>query len=275
MMSRLLQRIGAWRTGAFKQGSNGMPSKAGSSMSRATIWIDGRSARVLNSPPHATFIALLTTYGELAAALKAVETLAPKPQRRGLHALRVVVGAPFVRYFALPWQPQPKPQDWVSSARLIATQTGVGNEPWRYAVSDGAWGQGRLAAAIPEPLCAGIERLCKTRKLLLRGIEPAYTFALQQRGRSIRDGAIAIVELEESAPDEAIAHIGLRARGGWTSFIGLPVAGALEDVLRDAVALCAGQSPERRYVIGPGDVRRWRVDATQIEWLSAPWDVAT
>jgi hypothetical protein len=275
MMSRLLQRIGAWRAGALKQGLKAMPSKAGSSMSPATIWIDGQCAHTLTSLAHADSFALLTTTGDVTAALKAIETLAPNPQRPGLHALRVVVGAPFVRYFALPWQPQPKPQDWVSSARLIATQTGVGNEPWRYAVSDGAWGQGRLAAAMPEPLCAGIERLCKTRKLLLRGIEPAYTFALQQRARSIRDGAIAIVELEGSKPDEAIAHIGLRERGGWTSFIALPVAGALDDVLRDAFALCAGQAPERRYVIGPGDARRWNADATQIQWLSAPWDVAT
>lgn len=186
----------------------------------------------------------------------------------------MVVGAPFVRYYALPWQAAPKPQDWVASARVQAVQTGAGSEVYRYAVSDGAWGQGRLAAAMSEALCAGIERLCKTRRLQMSGIEPGYTWALQKHARRIRDGAIAIVGLEETEGDAAIAHIGLRRGGGWAGFIALPVTGALDDVLRDAFALCADAPPERRYAIGPGDASRWSVAAAGAEWLPAPWDDA-
>ncbi len=52
-------------------------------------------------------------------------------------------------------------------------------------------------------------------------------------------------------------------------FIALPVAGALDDVRRDAFTLCADTPPERRYVIGPGDAARWSADAASVEWLRA------
>jgi len=263
-MSRLTDRMAAWRTAASK------PRAAAFAMAsaNATIWIDGQRARALPAGSSES----LKTAGDVAAALHAIETLAPRAQPLPLRGLRVVVGAPFARYFALPWQAVPKPQDWVPFARVQALQTGVGSEAWRYAVADDAWGRGRLAVAMPEALCAGIERLCKTRRLRVLGIEPAYTFALQKHMRRIRDGAIAIVGLETSGDDAALAHIGVRERGGWRSFITLPVTGALDDVLRDAFALSGGAYPERRYVIGPDDPGRWTEDAAQLEWLRAPWD---
>ncbi|MDR5788029.1 MULTISPECIES: hypothetical protein [unclassified Caballeronia] len=280
-MSRWSDHLEALRSVAKKRPKLNAPSiKTPAFMSRTTIWIDGRHARTFGGAPMP-----LSSANDVAAALKAIETLAPKPANLGLHALRVVVGAPFARYHALPWQPLPKPQDWVAAARVQAVQMGAGTEAWRYAVTDGAWEQGRLAAAISEALCASIERLCKTRKLQLLGIEPAYTFAMQKHAARIRDGAIAIVALEETERDAAIAHIGLRRGGGWTAFIALPVTrtreGALDGVLRDAFALCADTPPERRYVIGPGgpggpDAReRWSADAALVEWLPAPWDAAT
>ncbi|WP_277186134.1 hypothetical protein [Caballeronia sp. BR00000012568055] len=266
-MSRWSDQIGTLRQAA---------SKGSSMFSRTTLWIDGERARVLD---HAGRSVPLSSIGDTAAALKAIEALAPKPARPGLHALRVVVGAPFARYYALPWQALPKPADWVSMARIQTTQTGAGAEPWRYAVSDGVWGHGRLAAAMPESLCAGIARLCKSRRLQLSGIEPAYTFALQKHARRIRDGAIAVVTLEPTEGDAALAHIGMRRAGGWSGFIGLPVSGPLDDVLRDAFVLCAIEPPERRYVIGPADASRWMASAaapgaSMVEWLAAPWDAA-
>ncbi|SAK39993.1 hypothetical protein AWB76_00129 [Caballeronia temeraria] len=252
------------------------PAIASALMSRTTIWIDGRHARGLDTARHARSSVPLDAPNDAAAALKAIEALAPKPAAPGLHALRVVVGAPFARYHALPWQASPKPQDWVPAARVQAVQTGAGGEVWRYAVADGAWGQARLAAAMPEALCAGIERLCKTRRLQLLGIEPGYTFALRTHARRIRDGAIAIVALEETEGDAAIAQIGLRRGGGWIGFIALPVSraygGSLDNVLRDAFALFGDAPPERRYVIGPGAGERWAADAAPGEWLRAPWD---
>jgi hypothetical protein len=239
---------------------------------RTTLWIDGERVRVLKGTSMP-----LANAAETASALKAVEALAPKPAKRGLHMLRVIVGAPFVRYYALPWQPLPKPEDWIPLARMQALQTGAGGEPWRYAIPDGAWGQGRLAAAMPEALCAGIEHLCKTRKLLLGGIEPAYTVAMQKHANRIRDGAIAIVQLEPNDAGSAIAHIGLRRGGGWSGFIALPVVDSLDEVLRDAFVLCGVAHPERRYVISAGgerDAARWRGQASQAEWLAAPWDTA-
>ncbi|WP_175939720.1 hypothetical protein [Caballeronia sp. BCC1704] len=238
--------------------------------SRTTILLEGGRARV----PGTARIAGPFTPGDAAAALKAIETLAPKPAGFGLHMLRVVAGAPFARYHALPWQPLPKPQDWVALARVQAMQTGAGNEASRFAVTDENWQRGRLAAAMPEALCSGIEKTCKTRRLMLSGIEPAYTFALQRHAARIRDGSIAIVTLDTVDDGAAIAQIGLRNRGGWTGFIALPVAGTLDDVLRDAFALCADVPPERRYVIGPGDGARWLAQAPGIEWLRVPWDDA-
>lgn len=283
-MSRWADRIEAWRTMARKPGlANAAPFRAASAksaafMSRTTLWVDGQHAHALKPARDADAPLPLSTPGDVAAALAAIETLAPKPASPGLHALRVVVGAPFACYYALPWQALAKPQDWVPAARALALRSGAGGEAWRYAVSDGAWGQGRLAAAIPEALCAGIERLCKKRRLQLLGIEPGYTFALQKHAPRIHDGAIAIVELEQAQGDAAIAHIGVRRGGGWTAFIGLPVfratGGGLDDVLRDAFALCVDAPPERRYVIGPRDARHWAADASLIEWLPSPWDGA-
>ncbi|SAK75370.1 hypothetical protein AWB75_04241 [Caballeronia catudaia] len=269
-MSRLSDRLGALKTARLPS-----MSTASTMMSRATIWLDGERARTLNSSPGLPIATPLSPSGDVAAALKAIEALAPRPARPGLHTLRVIVGAPFARYHALPWQPLPKPEDWVSVARMQAVQWGAGAEPWRYAVADGAWGRGRLAAAMPEALCAGIERLCKTRKLQLGGIVPGYTFALGQHARRIRDGAIAIAELEETAGAAALAHIGFRRGGGWTGFVALPVPGTLDDLWRDALALCAIDAPERHYVIGPGAADRWIADRSRTQWLAAPWDASS
>ncbi|WP_250450625.1 hypothetical protein [Caballeronia sp. ATUFL_M2_KS44] len=241
--------------------------------SRTTILLEGGRARVPGSPRDAESFAR----GDVAAALEAIETLAPKPSRPGLHTLRVVAGAPFARYYALPWQPSPKPRKWIDAARVKAMQTGAGGETSRFSVTDGGWRCGRLAAAMPEALCAGIEKMCKGRKLVLSGIEPAYTFALQRHAARIRDGSIAIAVLEATDADggAVIAQIGLRRDGGWAGFIALPVAGALDDVLRDAFTLCADVPPERRYVIGPGDGVRWSAQAAGVEWLRAAWDDAS
>lgn len=266
MMSRFTDQLDALRRAASKRPSLRKPSM----FSRTTLWIDGERAHALDSPVTTP----LSPAGDVAAALKAIEALAPAPARPGLHVLRVIVGAPFVRYHALPWQPLPKPDDWVSAARMQAVQAGAGAEPWRYAVSDGVWGRGRLAAAMSEAFCAGIERICKARKLQLAGIEPGYTFALHRHARRIRDGAIAIAGLEETAGAAAIAHIGFRHGGGWTGFVTLPVPGALDDLWRDAFALCNADAPERRYVIGPGAADRWIANAAQVEWLAAPWDAS-
>jgi hypothetical protein len=268
MMSRFSNHLDTLRSIAHKRPRLSTPSV----MSRVTIWIDGKCARVLGSPQACVTLA---DSGDTAAALKAIETLAPKPANLGLHALRVVVGAPFVRYYALPWQTLPRPQDWIPGARVQALQTGAGAEVWRYAVTDGTWGHGRLAAAMPEALCAGIAQLCKKRKVQLSGIEPGYTFALQKHAARIRDGAIAIVEVENADGGSAIAHIGLRRGGGWTGFIALPLNGPLDDVLRDAFALCADTPPERRYVIGAKEALRASANAAPTEWLAAPWDAAS
>ncbi|WP_244848115.1 hypothetical protein [Caballeronia sp. SL2Y3] len=265
-MSRFSDHIDSLRAKAAASAS-----AASGLVSRTTILLEGARARV----PGTARSAGSFSPGDVPAALKAIETLAPKPSRLGLHALRVVAGAPFARYHALPWQPLAKPQDWIAAARVQSLQTGAGSEPSRFAATDGNWRCPRLVAAMPEALCAGIEKMCKTRRLMLSGIEPAYTFALQRHAARIRDGSIAIVALETVDEGAAVAQIGLRNGGGWTGFIALPVAGTLDDVLRDAFVLCADTPPARRYVIGAGDGARWSAEAPGIEWLRAPWDEAT
>lgn len=246
-------------------------------MSRTTVWIDGQRARLPGSIGAAGTTVPLSPAGEAAASLKALEALAPNPPRPGLHALRVVVGALFARYYMLPWQPRPR-QDWVSGARMQAAQTGAGAEP-RYAVTDGAWGRGRLAVAMSEALCAGM-RLCKMRRLRLLGIEPGYTFALQKHAALIRDGAIATVGLEQADADAAIAHIGLRARRLGRVYRAAGVrrtrrrarrrAARRSRAMRRRSARATLRDRTRRC--GPGDASRWVADAARVEWLPAPWD---
>lgn len=243
--------------------------------SRSAIWLDGGRGCLLDASGRSLKTVPLGKPGEVPAALAALETLAPRPEKPGLHLVRLLLGAPFVRYFALPWRALPKPGDWVSLARAQFMRDGAqGAEGWRFVVPDEGWGHGRLAVAVPETLCAGVVRLCKQRKLLLQAIEPGYTYALARHARHIEDGAIAVVELEDTDPRAGIAHIGFRRDGQWAGFIALPATGDVDDVLRDAAVLCAAPPPERTYVIAPARMARQDDASPQRRWLAAPWNLA-
>lgn len=55
------------------------PAKASALMSRTTIWLDGQRARTLGAGHRAQTSISLAAPGDVAAALKAIEALAPKP----------------------------------------------------------------------------------------------------------------------------------------------------------------------------------------------------
>lgn len=249
--------------------------------SRAALWIDGERGCVLGVSGAGERALPLTSSGDVTAAMAVLEALAPRPAKPGLHTLRVIVGAPFVCYFSLPWRPLPTPTDWVAQARVHFARSGFGNPAgWRFIVPDAAWGKSRLAAAMPEALCAGIERMCGARKLRAPSIEPGYVRACTDCAARIEDGRIAVVELEDIDADGAIAHCGFREQGQWTAFVTLPVAGAIDEAMRDAMVLCAVPEPERTYVIGStraeGRDRRDRAEAGRApmaQWLPAPWDI--
>lgn len=256
--------------------------------SSVEIWLDGERGCTLGtsgtSGPCAQAMPLASS-GDVAAALAVVGALAQTPAKPGLHTLRVIVGAPFVCYFPLPWRPLPTPEEWIAQARTQFARGGFGNPAgWRFVVPDAAWGQSRLAAAMPEALCAGIERLCGARKLRIAAIEPGYVRACTDCAARIEDGRIAVVELEDLDAYCAIAHCGFRAEGQWTAFVTLPVAGHIGEAMRDATMLCAVPEPERTYVIGStraeGRDRRGRPNgavladaAGRTQWLPAPWDI--
>lgn len=258
-------------------------SRASAWHSRVELWLDGERGCALDTSGVGEKALPLASSGDVGAALAVVEALAPTPAKRGLHTLRVIVGAPFVCYFPLSWRPIPTPEDWVAQARTQFARGGFGNPGgWRFVVPDAAWGQSRLAAAMPEALCAGIERLCATRKLRIAGIEPGYVCACRDYAARIEDGRIAVVELEDIAADGAIAHCGFRAAGQWTAFVTLPVAGPvlahIDDAMRDATMLCGVEAPERTYVIGT--VREARAEpgdaddtAGMMHWLPTPWEI--
>lgn len=243
--------------------------------SRASIWLDGEHARLFEPGGRQLAAVPLKSAGDVGSALAALDSLITKPARPGWHSLRVLLGAPFVRYFVLPWRPLPQPADWVSLARAQFVREGPGGaDGWRFAVPDGRWGNGRLAVAAPEPLCVDIVRLCKSRKLRLAAIEPAFIHALSKHLRRIHDGAIAVVELEQVDAGFAIAHIGFREHRQWTGFITLPATGSVEDVMRDAMVLCTAAVPERTYVIAPPGLQTWAMQSPGAQWLPSPWDAA-
>ncbi|QET06242.1 MULTISPECIES: hypothetical protein [Cupriavidus] len=256
--------------------------------SSVEIWLDGERGCALGASGTGGQAIPLASSGDVAAALAVLEALAPKPAKPGLHRLGVIVGAPFVCYFPLAWRPLPTPAEWIAQARMQFARGGFGNPAgWRFVVPDAAWGQSRLAAAMPEALCAGIERLCSARKLRVAAIEPGYVRACTDCAARIEDGRIAVVELEDIDADGAIAHCGFRAQGQWTAFVTLPVAGDIGEAMRDATMLCAVPEPERTYVIGSvraeGRDRRGRPGRREdvavagaaglTQWLPAPWDI--
>jgi hypothetical protein len=250
-------------------------ARAGARWSQATVWLDGYRACRFGATGQAEAVCPLASPYEIAAALPALEALLPKPEQAGMHRVRLLVGTPFVCYFALPWRALPRPVDWLPLARMQFVQGGVGGaEAWRFDVQDNRWGRPRLAAAVPELLCESVARLCKQHKLSLDALEPAYTYAVAQHRRHIADGEIAVVELEEmEARGAYVANIGFRSKGHWSGFVSLPAAGSLEPVLRDAASLCDAPAPERIYIIAPASVDRHAADASRAHWLPAPWNV--
>lgn len=243
--------------------------------SQSTLWLDGHHGALLGASGAVLRSLALDNVADIPCAIKTMEGLVTRPKARGIHGLKLVVGAPFVRYLVLPWQPLPKPADWVTVARRQFVQAGLtGVEQWRFVVPDGTWGESRLAAAVPEALCAGVARICKARGMQLGGIAPAFMLGLATQARRVRDGAIAVVELEPIAPEAAIAHIGFRQQGRWTAFTALPVLGAFGDVMRDASVLCAAALPERTYVIASEAGWKMVAGTAHTEWLQAPWDIA-
>jgi hypothetical protein len=244
--------------------------------SRSTVWLDGERARLLDASGRSLNAVALRKAGDVPAALDALEQIVPKPAKPGVHTLRTLIGTPFVRYFAVPWRPLPTPPDWVSLARAQFVREGtLGTDTWRFAAPDGQWGRSRLAVAMPDPLCAGIAGVCKTRKLQLSAIEPAFTHAVAKCARRIEDGPIAVIELEDVDTQYAIAHIGFRRDRQWIGFISLPAPGSVENALRDATVLCTVQRPERVYVISAPRLRPWITESADIQWLAAPWETGT
>lgn len=248
---------------------------------QSTLWLDGTRACVLGPAGGILRNLPLDAAGDVAAALKVLDSLIVKSEKTllGVPRLRVLLGAGFVQYVVVPWQsgpPNARPADWIPLARRQLVQHGVaGGESWRLAISDGPWGQSRLAVAVPEPLCAGIQRLGKARGMRAIAIEPAFTLGVASYARRMHEGEIAIVELEPAGAHTALAQIGFRRGGQWTGFIALPVAGALDAVLRDAGMLCAAGTPEHVYVIastGAASDAFWPAAQTPgVEWWPAPW----
>ncbi|UNK49993.1 hypothetical protein MNR01_02830 [Lysobacter sp. S4-A87] len=233
-----------------------MAPSAATVCSRQVLWIDDECVRLQSTTGQAPAQVALSRTGDVAAALVAVETLLgsalPRPRRRGLHRVEVVVSGAFACYFILPWAPWPRPADWLASARTKFVLDGLGApESWRFSVEDAPWGRARMAAAAPEALCARIARLCKAQALRLGRIEPAFTRALSRHAAQVEDGSIAIVEIEERAGRRSIAHVGFRNEKQWTGYIALPAVAPIEHVVRDAAFLCGAASLQRTYLIAP------------------------
>ncbi|MDR0182587.1 hypothetical protein [Lysobacter arvi] len=240
--------------------------------SRHTLWVDGYQAVSLGEDARPLALSSLHQPCDLASALTALEAVATRPAKRGVHVARVLVGAPFVHYLALPWRPLPRPADWVALARTQFIRDGMGApDAWRFSVQDDGWGRMRLAAAVPEALCAGIGGICKARGLSLSAIEPGFAHALGRHAARIHDGRIAVVEVEQSTPDAVIAHIGFRRDGGWSGFVALPATAPLPQVLRDATVLCRQDEPEHTYVMAPLALHMDAAHWPGAQWLPLPW----
>jgi hypothetical protein len=243
--------------------------------SQSTVWLDGYRACRFDASGRVEAVFPLASPYEISAALPALDALLPKPQTLGVHRLRLLIGAPFVCYYALPWRALPRPVDWLPLARMQFVQGGGGGaEAWRFNVQDHGWGRARLAAAVPELLCEYLARQCKQRRISMHTVEPAYTYAVSRHRRHIADGEIAVVELEEmESKGVYIANIGFRSKGHWSGFVTLPALEPFDLVFRDAASLCDAPLPERIYVIAPDTVDRNAADASRTHWLTVPWSV--
>lgn len=199
--------------------------------------------------------------------LLALDDVLPRPQRRGWHRVRVLLGPPYAQCVLLPWQPSAGPQAWIGAARERLAGTGMVGS--RIAMEPVRWGRDRLAVAGPEALCAGLARLCKARGRHLQHIVPTFVQALNQHRRRIRDGSVALIVLEGR-----YAQVGLRRDQAWLGHISLPYSSEvpLKPLLRDASMLIGHLLPERCYVMSANPLPASSLDSLpDATWLETPW----
>lgn len=240
--------------------------------SRHQLRIDDDCVRLRAAAGHLPMKAAIARASDVAAALTVVESVLeaaiPRSRRRGFHRVEIVVSGGFACYFILPWVPLPRPVDWLASARTKFVLDGLGApESWRFNVEDGPWGSARMAAAVPEALCAGIERMCKAQKLRLGRIEPAFLREVHHHRAKVYDGSIAIVEIEERGGRRSVAHIGFRHHKQWVGYVALPAVAPIGHVLRDAALLCRVAPVQRIHLIAPAQMQAVVGGLPGAQWL--------
>lgn len=166
--------------------------------------------------------------------------------------VKVVVGEPFVRYMALPWQDGLyHDDDWQVYARHMMGQCfSVSDPDWKISTSMGGYGENVLAAAIDnrmyEAIKAGSEAGARCK---LHSVRPLLSHAISRRQFSILRNSYTLVLVSVGYASCAFVK-----QGQCLAVVSLPFDSntPLSNMLTDAALMCGVRRPSHSYVVATG-----------------------
>jgi hypothetical protein len=172
------------------------------------------------------------------------------PGRRA--RVKVVIGEPFARYMALPWQDGLyTPQDWQAYARhMLSAHFSEEQADWQVSTALSGYGNTVLAAAIEQRLLTALHSaIDNTPRCSLHSVRPLLAHAMQRRQFSLLRASYGLVVVSLSSASCIFIDQGL-----CQGVVSLPLDShaGLAAMLTDATLLCDVRRPRYLYVLATG-----------------------
>lgn len=166
--------------------------------------------------------------------------------------VKLVIGEPFARYMALPWQDGLySPEDWQAYARHMLAQHFAQDAPaWQISCATAGYGQNLFAAAVDQALVdavkAGIDNVARCS---LVSVRPLVAHAMHRRQFSLLRASFCLVVVSLGSASCVFVD-----GGACDGVISLPFDAntSLQAMLTDATLLCGVPQPGFVYVLATG-----------------------
>ncbi|MEJ8855445.1 hypothetical protein WKW79_12740 [Variovorax robiniae] len=221
-----------------------------------SLWILNGHLRLLSTvrwskaPGQEQFIEIDNTVDDIVLRLQEVLLQAPHGPLR-MDGLEVHVGSPWIKYDIVPWQEGlRKPGDWADYARIIMGQHfDTDAMGWHVTVSEGDYGESRVAASIDEVLYQAILSFAKSQRLQIRAFDTALFATANMFADKLVAPEFALVVLEQKHTSYAFHRDGVwQGVGSFPMRSEQPDGSQLAALLRDAAMLSSNPLPKQVYL---------------------------